>query len=86
MALEDKLDVNLNQNLWALVLAYAFLGAAEYWDLNWLRCLSLIMAVPLSIFVLVSMLFYTIHYCVRKCIKTRGIWTRKVTQPRRTGN
>jgi hypothetical protein len=60
----DKLK--LNQNLWALVVAYAALGAAEYWELNRLRCLALIMAGLLSILVLASMAFYTIDYCVGK--------------------
>ena len=72
MAGENTIDkLRLNQNLWALVVAYAALGAAEYWDLNRLRCLALIMAVLLSVLVLVSMVFYTITYCVGKLFDAR---------------
>ena len=49
MAIEDKFNVNLNQNLWALVVAYVALGAAEYWDLKWLFRLSLVVSIGLSI-------------------------------------
>ncbi len=64
--------VKLNQNLWALVVSYAALGASEYWELHGLRCLGLIMSVLLSILVLVSMVFYTIEYCVDKRRKWRA--------------
>jgi hypothetical protein len=68
----DTVDrLKLNQNLWALVISYAALGAAEYWELNRLRCLALIMAVVLSILVLASMAFYTINYCVGKWFDAR---------------
>ncbi len=61
----------LNQNVWVLVVSYAALGAAEYWDLNRLCCLALIMACVLSILVLASMVFYTIDYCVGKWFDAR---------------
>ena len=41
MAVEDKFNINLNQNLWGLVVAYAALGVAEHWCLRWLFRLSL---------------------------------------------
>ncbi len=67
----DKAELKLNQNLWALVVAYAALGAGEYWELNRLRCLALIMAGLLSILVLASMVSYTINYCVGKWYDAR---------------
>ena len=30
MSLDDKFNVNLNQNLWGLVVAYLALGSAEH--------------------------------------------------------
>jgi len=71
MSVIDKAEVKLNQNLWALVVAYAALGAAEYWELNRLRWLALITAALLSILVLASMVFYTINYCVGKWFDAR---------------
>jgi len=72
MATGDNLDrLKLNQNTWALVISYVALGAAEYWELNRLRCLALIMAGVLSILVLASMVFYTVNYCVEKWFNAR---------------
>jgi len=85
MAVEDKLDIKLNQNIWGLVFAYAALGAAEYWELNRLRCLALLMAIYLSLSVVMSIGFYTFHYCVRKCTQARGIWTRRTMPSERAG-
>jgi len=64
--LTDKLDIKLNQNLWALTLGLAALGVAEQFKLN----ILLVFAIPLAGFMLVcvtvSMIFYTIEYCKRK--------------------
>jgi hypothetical protein len=66
MALEDKFNVNLNQNLWGLVAAYVALGSAEHWGLKWLFFLSLVVSIGLSISVLVTFAFYTVNYCKKK--------------------
>ena len=66
MPIEDKFNVNLNQNLWGLVVAYAALGAAEHWRLCWLSRLSLVVAIGLSISVLITVAFYTWDYCRKK--------------------
>jgi hypothetical protein len=34
MAVEDSVKINLNQNLWCLVVALAALGSAERWGLR----------------------------------------------------
>lgn len=70
MDIEDKVDVKLNQNLWGLIVAYAALGAAEHWGLRFLFWPALIAAWGLSVLVLIAFVFYTIHYCARKCIRT----------------
>ncbi len=41
MAVEGKFNINLNQNLRGLVVAFAALGVAEHWCLKWLFRLSL---------------------------------------------
>lgn len=66
MPVEDKFYINLNQNLWGLVVAYAALGVAEHWGLRWLFRLSLVVAIGLSISVLFTVAFYTWNYCSRK--------------------
>jgi hypothetical protein len=63
MGLEDKFDINLNQNLWGLIVAYVALGSAEHWGLKRLFWLSLFVSIGFSISVLFTVAFYTINYC-----------------------
>lgn len=63
MAVEDKFYINLNQNLWGLVVAYAALGVSEHLGLKRLGCLSFILSIGLSISVLLTVAFYTWNYC-----------------------
>jgi hypothetical protein len=67
MSVEDKFNINLNQNLWGgVVVAYVALGAAEHWCLRWLFRLSLVVAIGLSISVLLTVAFYTWNYCRKR--------------------
>jgi hypothetical protein len=66
VAVEDKFNINLNQNLWGLVVAYAALGVAEHWCLRWLFRLSLVVAIGLSMSVLLTVAFYTWNYCRKR--------------------
>ena len=66
MALDDKFNVNLNQNLWGLIAAYLALGSAEHWGLECLFWLSLVVSIGLSISVLATSAFYTVNYCKKK--------------------
>ena len=64
-------DLDLNQNLWALAVAYAALGAAESWGLKRLTLVACVMASLLSLSVAITSGFYTYEYCVRKVVKAR---------------
>ena len=66
MAVEDKFHINLNQNLWGLVVAYGALGVAEHWGLKRLGCLSFIAAIVMTLSVLATTFFYTVNYCRKK--------------------
>jgi hypothetical protein len=66
MGIEDKLNVNLNQNLWGLVVAYAALGVAEHWCLPWLFKLSRIAAIIMTASVVFTGIAYTWNYCRAK--------------------
>jgi hypothetical protein len=66
MAVEDKFNINLNQNLWGLVVSYGALGAAEHWSLDGLRLLSLVASAGMTLSVLITVGFYTWNYCKRK--------------------
>jgi cytochrome c oxidase subunit IV len=63
----DDVKINLNQNLWALLLSLGALGAADYFKLSALfRWLSLILAIGMTASMAFTVTFYTIHYCKRK--------------------
>jgi len=66
MGVEEKFNINLNQNLWALVVAYSGLGAGEYFHLCWLFRMSVIVSGALSLSVLITFAFYTYKYCKNK--------------------
>lgn len=66
MAIEDKFNINLNQNLWALVVAYGTLGVAERWHLGHLLWLARIMATVTTWSMVLSVAAYTWTYCKKK--------------------
>ena len=65
-------DLDLNQNLWGLLVTYTALGAAEHWGMERLACLAFVMAIVLSLSVLVTTTLYTYQYCVHKWVKARS--------------
>jgi hypothetical protein len=69
MGVEDKFNVNLNQNLWGLVVAYAALGVGEHWCLPWLFKLSRIAAIIMTASVTLTVAAYTWNYCRAKLQK-----------------
>jgi hypothetical protein len=73
MAAQDKVDIKLNQNLWCLVVGFAALGAALHWGLHELFWPAYIFMCGAGILVLISCVFYTWHYCVRKCMLARRL-------------
>jgi hypothetical protein len=77
MAVEDKLHINLNQNLWCLVVGFAALGAAERWCLRYLFWPAYLFTWGTGALVFISCVFYTWHYCLRKCIQARRLWVRR---------
>ena len=66
MSPENQFKINLNQNLWVLVVGFLALGLSEYFDLEKLKILSLVLSVLALLSVFVTLLFYTIRYCKNK--------------------
>ena len=66
MTPEDKFKINLNQNLWVLVVGFLSLGLSEYYDLEKLRILSLVLSIFTLVSIVVTLFFYTIRYCKNK--------------------
>jgi len=66
MTPEDKFKISLNQNLWILVVGFLSLGLSEYYDLEKLKVLSLVLSILALVSIVVTLLFYTIRYCKNK--------------------
>lgn len=62
----DNFRINLNQNLWGLVVSFSFLGGAEYYDLSTLYWLALIPATVMIISVCCTTFSYTNNYIKSK--------------------
>lgn len=62
----ENFKINLNQNLWGMVLSFASLGFAEYFHLNTLYNLSLTSSIIFLISILITTIFYTWKYCKNK--------------------
>jgi hypothetical protein len=63
MAVEDKFNINLNQNLWGLVIAFTALGLSEHYCLPCLLKLSGFVAIVMTASVTLTVAFYTFNYC-----------------------
>lgn len=64
--MEDQFKINLNQNLWGLVVAFAALGAAEHFKLATLFWFAAAVTLVMVISVAVTTLAYTIKYWKQK--------------------
>ncbi|MDD5759348.1 MAG: hypothetical protein PHI06_09715 [Desulfobulbaceae bacterium] len=58
----EQFKINLNQNLWGLLVGFAALGGAEHYKLNTLYCLSGVVSLIMVISIAVTTLAYTINY------------------------
>jgi hypothetical protein len=62
----DQFKINLNQNLWGLVIGLSGLGAAEYYRLCTLFWFSVAVSIIMYLSVAVTTLVYTINYWKKK--------------------
>jgi glucan phosphoethanolaminetransferase (alkaline phosphatase superfamily) len=62
----DDFKINLNQNLWGLVVSLGALGASEHWSLRTLYWFALVVSVVMALSVIVTTFVYTLRYCQKK--------------------
>jgi hypothetical protein len=55
--------INLNQNLWGLVVGLGALGIAERYNLCRLGCFGLFISGLMSLSLLATTIAYTVNYC-----------------------
>ena len=62
----DNFKINLNQNLWGLVVSFGFLGIAEYYELCVLFWFSVLPALAMAISIIFTTWAYTKNYLTKK--------------------
>ncbi len=66
----ESFKINLNQNLWGLLMAMVALGLSEYYSLSTLFYISLIASIASIISYIITLIPYTINYWRAKIKKT----------------
>ncbi len=66
----EHFKINLNQNLWGLLVSFAFLGAAEYYKLCVLFWFSVVPSVAMVVSVCFTTWSYTKNYVFKKSSST----------------
>jgi hypothetical protein len=64
--LSESFKINLNQNLWGLLVGLGALGMAEHYHLCKLFWFGLFISGLMSLSLLATTIAYTIHYCREK--------------------
>lgn len=62
----DNFKIELNQNLWALIVSLIALGASEYYELSTLYRFGFILSILTSISFFITLIAYTYIYCKNK--------------------
>jgi len=62
MSAAEQFKINLNQNLWGVVVSFSALGVAEYYNLCTLFWFAVVVSVIMVASIAVTTLAYTIKY------------------------
>lgn len=62
----ENFKINLNQNLWALIVAFLTLGSSEYFHLETLYYFGFVASIVTTISVSFSLFYYTKNYIKNK--------------------
>ncbi len=65
----ETFKINLNQNLWGLIVSLITLGISEYFELRTLFVFGIILSIISSLSYLITTVAYTINYCKGKMNK-----------------
>lgn len=66
MSAAEQFKINLNQNLWGVVVSFIALGVAEYYKLCILFWFAVIVSFIMAVSISVTTLAYTINYWKNK--------------------
>lgn len=69
---KDVININLNQNLWLLIISISALGASEYYCLPVTKNFAIIISIMSSASMLCTLTAYTINYVRDKLCKNNS--------------
>lgn len=69
--MENSFNINLNQNLWALVISLTALGIGEYFQLQNLKKFGILLTITTSVSYLITLVAYTVNYWRNKMRKIK---------------
>lgn len=69
---QDHVKINLNQNLWGLVVGFGALGASEHFNLETLYYFSCAVSGIMLMSIAFTMFAYTVDYCKTKLSTRQG--------------
>jgi hypothetical protein len=62
----EPFKINLNQNLWGLIVSFTALGLADYYNLSTLFWFALVISIVMTLSVAITVSVYTYKYCKNK--------------------
>lgn len=71
-SMSEQFKINLNQNLWGLVIAFVTLGLAEYFQLRTLYWFAFSVSFIMVVSVAITTTAYTIDYWRQKSRREKG--------------
>ena len=71
MPMKDSFKINLNQNLWALVIPLTALGIGEHFQLQNLKKFGILLTITTSVSYLITLVAYTVNYWRNKMRKIK---------------
>ena len=80
---EDKFNINLNQNLWVLIVVLLTIGISEYYGLCILFWFGITLGIVSSISIIACLIFYTYYYCMKKIKMVKDLEKNEKNEPKR---
>lgn len=70
----EKVNINLNQNIWALIVCLTALGVSEYYALLKLMLIAWLLSWLCAGILCCCLIFYTVNYCTHKVNKIKTLY------------
>lgn len=72
----ERVNITLNQNIWALIVCLTALGVSEHYALLKLMLISWLLSWLCGGILCGCLIFYTVNYCIHKVNKIKRLYTK----------